>query len=468
MKPESSVKHTVLFAILLTLVLSLLSGLPGCRSGREKEIESEILAARAENQAKAENVREEESLELAERNEPDGDGSEGSGDGGVKSASKTDWDGILSSGYQIAGNKYYFRTMERKRVNGVIKSVSITSYIDLTTGESGVICPDPLCGHDDSAVCRYIDVNAITDFTMADEHTYIRGYRSNPNAKTKICAFDLTQNDYRVLYTPKQFSPDQLGVEDGVLWLREYYSKTSKKTTTYYQTIIGVRISDGEIVYQNAPPEDAKAFFFHGGLLYCDNVKSIIAFEPDTGNTVTLLEYAAEDQLGSWYYDTFRNEFWFSILNQAKQTGRVYRYADGKCEEVSFPCGEVYFFQLTNTTIYYSPYDPVYLGESPAVSYGTWDYTGGKIFAVLRDDPAGEAKPVYDAEGKYSICNVGVRTYLIFGNKLYFDHVSIVRQKRKDPETGQIRDYVFFDSSESLSKIQIDLVTGAEKEIRFD
>ena len=211
MKPESSVKHTVLFAILLTLVLSLLSGLPGCRSGREKEIESEILAARAENQAKAENVREEESLELAERNEPDGDGSEGSGDGGVKSASKTDWDGILSSGYQIAGNKYYFRTMERKRVNGVIKSVSITSYIDLTTGESGVICPDPLCGHDDSAVCRYIDVNAITDFTMADEHTYIRGYRSNPNAKTKICAFDLTQNDYRVLYTPKQFSPDSSG-----------------------------------------------------------------------------------------------------------------------------------------------------------------------------------------------------------------------------------------------------------------
>ena len=79
-------KRSLLAALALLLCLPLV----GCGGGQEKEIESEVLAARAENQAKAESVKDEETPELAERNEPDGDGSEGSGDGGVKSAPKTD------------------------------------------------------------------------------------------------------------------------------------------------------------------------------------------------------------------------------------------------------------------------------------------------------------------------------------------------------------------------------------------
>ncbi len=474
-------------AFLLVLALIVLPHLISCRNEQIEEIENEILALREENVTKAKSEEEvatdginETEADETEKQTPDlaksdteiADSLTQSGEEKQprKNKPETDWDGILSSEYQLAGNKYYFHTMEWKQVNGSEQSVTITSYIDLTTGETGVICPDPLCQHNDPAVCKYISLNSVTDFMMADANTYLCGYRTNPNSKTKICAFDLRQDNYRVLFTPKQYCPDLLGMENGILWLREYYSKTSQKKTTNYQSVIGVRISDGEIVYTNTPPEDAKAFFFHDGLIYCDNVKSIIAFEPKTGDVTTLLSYAAADQVGAWYYDTLREEFWFSIINKEKKTGRVYRYsvAEGNCEEVPFLCGEVYYFQLTHSRIFYSPYEPLYLGENPSVDYGTWDYTGGKIYAVDRDEPSQTPELIYDAEGKYIICNIGVQTYTVFGDKLYLNHVDIIRQKRKDPNTGEMRNYVYFSLAEKEFKIRIDLSSGDEEEIHFE
>ncbi len=102
------------------------------------------------------------------------------------------------------------------------------------------------------------------------------------------------------------------------------------------------------------------------------------------------------------------------------------------------------------------------------MDYGTWDYTGGKIYAVDRDEPSQTPELIYDAEGKYIICNIGVQTYTVFGDKLYLNHVDIIRQKRKDPNTGEMRNYVYFSLAEKEFKIRIDLSSGDEEEIHFE
>ena len=274
----------------LSLALALFLSLPSCRSEREAEIESEILAVRAENEARAESLWEEEPP--VSEGIPDGGAATGTdSETAEKAAPKTDWDGIVTTEYQAVGSKFYFHTKEKRLVNGNMESVYMISYYDLTTGEHGVVCPDPLCQHNDPSVCKYIDVGGSTDFTMADEHTLIFGYKANVNAKRKICAFDLTENTYNALFTPKQISSDQMGIENGILWLRDVYAKTSGKKTTYYETIVGVRIETGEIAYQEASPEGCQAFFCRGGLLFCDNVKSIAAVDLKTGDLKKLIDF---------------------------------------------------------------------------------------------------------------------------------------------------------------------------------
>ena len=451
-------KRSLLAALALLLCLPLV----GCGGGQEKEIESEVLAARAENQAKAESVKDEETPELAERNEPDGDGSEGSGDGGVKSAPKTDWDGIISSNYTLQDNKYYFRTLIRKRVGDKTSSVNMTSYIDVGTLESGVICPDALCPHNDPAVCKYIQVNFITGFCFWDNQHYISCFQPSPNAKIKTGLFDLTADSCELLYTPRQDMTSILNVENDTLWLVDITSKTKNKKTVVTYTLCGVSLPAGDTVFSAKLPDGVIPFLVRDGLIWCNTVKSIVALDPASMEQTVILEYEPEDIVGEWYDDTNRGELWFNISDKPKNTGKIYAFSDGACRQIVMPVPDVYYFQLTNSGIYYSAYEPVYIGVSLAPDNPpTYDYANGKVWRVSREDPAGEAALIYDAEGRYNIASE-ITGYAVFGNHIYFDKIDVVRETRNGVE------YVYFSIADDLYKIRVDLETGAEEEIRFE
>ena len=97
----------------------------------------------------------------------------------------------------------------------------------------------------------------------------------------------------------------------------------------------------------------------------------------------------------------------------------------------------------------------------------TYDYSGGKIWAVNRSNPSGKQELLYDAQGKYVISIAWVSNYSVFGNQLFFDKVNITHTTVEE-EDGTTSDYVFFDVTGNLPKVHIDLTTGAEELISFD
>ncbi|MBR4896384.1 MAG: hypothetical protein IKZ41_08145 [Clostridia bacterium] len=305
----------------LSLLLSALS-VCGCRYRGEAraEVESEIAALREENIARAENLEAKASPE-----EPTAGSSEISAEAEpAKAASKRDWDGILSSEYQTVGNKYYFRMkfklkLPAKDGKGYHNpTCALWYWLDLATGDWDVICPDPLCGHDDPAVCKYLEAGYMASHTFIDENTFLSDYDVNPNKPPQLCLFDLTDNTMTALFPWKQFGGEVLGIEGGTVWLYDMFQTTKNKQTTLTRTLYNVSLADGAVNYERELPANCRPILWHNGLLYCDNVKSVSLVDPETWEETVLLDYAAADAVGQWYLDTNRGEFWFGIVNQDK------------------------------------------------------------------------------------------------------------------------------------------------------
>ena len=453
----------------LSLLLSALS-VCGCRYRGEAraEVESEIAALREENIARAENLEAKASPE-----EPTAGSSEISAEAEpAKAASKRDWDGILSSEYQTVGNKYYFRMkfklkLPAKDGKGYHNpTCALWYWLDLATGDWDVICPDPLCGHDDPAVCKYLEAGYMASHTFIDENTFLSDYDVNPNKPPQLCLFDLTDNTMTALFPWKQFGGEVLGIEGGTVWLYDMFQTTKNKQTTLTRTLYNVSLADGAVNYERELPANCRPILWHNGLLYCDNVKSVSLVDPETWEETVLLDYAAADAVGQWYLDTNRGEFWFGIVNQDKQTGRIYRYsqADGVCEEVLMPFSEIYYFQLTNTKIYYSPYSPSSLGEGVN---NLMDYAAKTVYAADRDSTEGEATVAYEEKNNRVLCRLGVFGYLIFGDTLLVDS-NQVRTMKYLNENGEYELETYVDMATDVHKIRINLTTGEEDALTVD
>ncbi len=471
-------------ALILSLALPLF--LPACGNGslseREKAVESEVLAIRAENEAKAESLSNaedpvrtdgvgEDAEDAGGADAASSAGDADSAEAAVKTPPKNDWDGILSSEYQTVGNKYYFRMvtlMRHRNSHGgySVGTVSLFHWLDLATGDYGPICPDPLCAHDDGAVCKYLEVSFQADNLFVDENTMLASRDVNPNRAPQLCLFDLKNDTMRSLYQAKMFSADLMGTDGDSVWIVDEVQKTVKKQAVYITTLYRVSLDAGEILYERVLPENCRPFLWRDGLLWCDNVKSLTLTDPDTWEETVILNYESDDQIGAWYYDTYRDEFWFSIINPRKTTGRLYRYsaADGVCEEIPMPVDEIYYFQLTNTKIYYSPYDPVYIG--PNYMGGLWDYAGRTIYTVSRDDTAGEPVAVYTETEDRFLCRAGVFGYFVFGDTLLMDSNQIVSRLETTPEGENVWEWAI-DQAGDVHKIRVNLKTGERDEILF-
>ena len=118
----------------ITLALLLCLPLAGCRSAEREAVESEILALREENMAKAEGLlAEEENAEAAGSN-PLGGAEQREENNPAEPARGNDWDGILSSEYLVRGNQYWF---ESKAVKNGKTSVSVVTKANIMKKTDG-------------------------------------------------------------------------------------------------------------------------------------------------------------------------------------------------------------------------------------------------------------------------------------------------------------------------------------------
>ncbi len=455
----------------LCLALALLLCLPlaGCRSAEREAVESEILALREENMAKAEGL-------LAEEETASAEPEEALSGGETYAPPKTDWDHILSSEYTVYDNKIYYNLQSYKTIPSPYGKGQNTgalimhAYTDLSTLESSYLCPDPLCRHDDLHACLYTDWSSSSPVLPADDRTVYMARKVYDNEYSGFVVWkaDLAGGRQKVVYTPKDGDlPGLVGVDRGVLYLVDSkdVTDTEDRITDTTNYLIGISVATDEIVSERKMPEDCRILFIRNSKIVYATTKELAECDLSFGNSRTLFEFQGRGAISAWYYDEYRDEMWILTVKSGYESGKIWRIAsDGAAEEVVLPVPSVIFFQLTNSKIYYCAYDPLKLGEHPSDPNGTVDKSGGKIYAVDRNDPAGKAELVYDTHGETFLCNPGVNTYAVFGDQLFFRPALLVDYR--DPLTG--KNYKVMSIANDLFMHRVDLTTGEEEIIRFD
>ena len=481
-----------LIPLILILLLALLPPLVSCRGDARAEIENELDAAREENEAK---IREEQTvpepgqLPNEERTEepesiPQTDGTETEQPEEaqpvkpteeaqpVKPTFKSDWDGITSSEYTVLGNRYYYYVQAKKGLpGGYITGVYAYVYTDLTQGGMQYVCPDPLCSHDSPIICPYTADSSMPDFCPTEGGLfYFRASEWNNskwNFNAGIVKADLNKNVLKTVYDAGISTVKLYGAENGVVYFLKIEDFTDKNTrkTVRKNFLIALDVKTDEVLFERIIPDDVWIKEIRGRRIVCSSLKTLIEYDMNFENPKTLFSFEGTGGFGEWYYDENRNEFWFNVRDREQESGQVWHVlSDGTCEKVPLRAEKIYCFQLTNTKIYYSPYDPVKLSEHPRDPNGIVDYTNGKIYSVNRDDPGGEPTLVYDCAGKYYIGEPDTSVYTIFGDDLYFSLLKLTRETDWITE----EEYLAFNMAGDYPKVHVNLSTGEEEIYRFD
>ena len=380
-----------------------------------------------------------------------------------------DWDGILSSEYTVCGNRFYYNVSAFKKIPSPYGGggynygyFRVHTYTDLVTRESNAVCPDPLCKHDDLFTCMYNDFGSDASFCVVENNLFYveRMDFKSGDGSCKIYKNDLRNNRTKLVYTPMDIVAGFKGEENGVVYLQDtkFTMDREGKTAGMDFFILGLSTETDEILFKRTVPADCGVLFIRGGKIFCRTTKTLRVCDMNFENAKTLFDFAGMGSLATWYYDENRDEFWFSVIENNAQTGRIFRItADGESEEIRLPSEKVYFFQLTNTKIYYTEYEPRLLGIHPRSGQGVYDYSGGKIYAVDRDNPGEDPVAVYDTKGKYLLCRPGSFTYTVFGDQLFIPVAELVREG----ESVEI-------SIAGMPMAHINLTTGEEEIIGLD
>ncbi len=456
------------------LILALLASLLSCQNDARAEIENELESARAENEAKVSDAGNPETDGLpahtGENTDPTPEAAEP-----ALAPPKTDWDHIRSSSYDVFDNKFYYNLKAKKTIpfQGGHKTGALVvhAYTDLVTLASGYLCPDPLCSHDDLIQCPYTAWSSSAPFCIVGKNTVYmtRSDWSDPSrAVFRVYKADLTNNAVRAVYSPMGGGMPVPGEADkGILYIFDsvQYTDPNSRTTEWTDYMIGLSVETDEVLFTREMPDDCHIHMIRNGKILYSTTKELIRCDPDFKNPEVLFAFKGTGGVADWYYDEYRDEFWFLIVKRGYQSGSVWRIlGNGTAEEVLPPAKQVIYFQLTNSKIYFSVYDPLKLGEHPTDPGGTVDTSGGKIYAVDRDDPLAEPLLVYDTHGETFLCIPGVNVYAVFGDQLFFQPALLTDYREPDSE----KIYKVLSIAGDLPMHRVDLTTGEEEIIRLD
>lgn len=380
--------------------------------------------------------------------------------------SLTGVEGIISPEYTINDNKYYFVTKrpDKRGINGI----DMISYVDLETGDSHIICPDPLCEHEDDEKCKYTEFQKIY---LTDTPGVFYSVRENA-IPMPLCRIDLNNDTVKTVYTPKTSFAFIVGIDNGMLYFYETEKEMTTKQVFYKYTLYRLDISTDKVEELGRIPDEigkdiSELLFVRNDELYYTSLGKLMKCDMSFEN-VTELYDCGSSYLNQWYYDEMTDELYFNIINNEEQSGSIMVVKEGKAEQVKLPHDDIYSFCLTREKIYYSIYDPIYYGISSTAHYfnsdpeenKVYDQSGGKVCAADRDELS-ESELVYDCAGEYVICTTA-GGYVILGDHLYFDEIEIVK------ETLDGVEYVYFSYARNLSKIRVNLTTGEMTRIQFE
>lgn len=368
---------------------------------------------------------------------------------------------IFCEDFTISGDRYYFET---RRDNTVM-----IAYCDLKTGSSGIICQDPLCSHIDETVCRYV---GLKDIQVTEEEGVF--YACRHTFVTTIYRVDVKNDTVRKVHAINSFDAELLGYDNGRLYFYQYEYGVEGRMAAMACRISYLDTEAEKVTELGYLPDELTMFLNYPLFVRNDEIyvkaystKLMKIDLPLTKITEVISDTGANNQ---WFWDDNTDELYFSAVDTETQTGAVYVYRNGAAEKLPLPHENIYSFTLTGDKIYYSAYDPIFYGISNVAFYfeedpedhKVYDYSGGKVYAVDRENPSGEAELVYNNGGEIRLCSAGVDTYCVFGDYLYFNEITVKREVLNGVE------YTTFSHADDVSKIRIGLKDGSFTRISFE
>jgi len=365
----------------------------------------------------------------------------------------------------VRDGKYYFETRRRTSKNGN-NYVTMLAYADLETGTSGIVCPDPLCTHEEDE-CPYAQLR---DCYFSDDPGVYYAYTFGHPA-SRIWKVDMNRGTVEMVHEMKSTFSYIIGYDGGRLYFYEKIEITENRKTIEKHLLSYIDHAAQKVVEVGYVPEEYQGgyLFVNDGEIYFSHNSGKLWRKADpTYQNVT--EFAVlEESASEWYFDTETEELFYVHRDYDNFRGSLYVARDGVTEEIQLPHEEVYSFALTEDRIYYTVFDPVYYGiSSMAVHFKVtgeeaklYDYTGGKVYAVDRDNPSGEAELVYEVTGVDLEHIAMLGEILVVGDYLYFTEAYVWRQVIDGVE------YVDFSEHEE-SKIRVGLKDGSVRRIEYE
>lgn len=370
--------------------------------------------------------------------------------------SLTDVDGIISPDHTIKDGKYYFVTKRRDKRG--INGIDMITYVDLETGDSHIICQDPLCEHEEDGKCKYTEFQGIY---FGSETGVIYSIRVN-TIPAPLCRIDLNNDTVETVYTPKTAFSHIIGEDDGKLYFYESENQTQDRQTVTKYHLYSLDTADDTVEDLGYMPDQfvtelGNFRFVRNGEIYY-TVKQDKFMKTDMRFTEQTEIF--DSSFSNWFYDEKTDELYFNITDHEANTGKVYVYRNGAVEKIPLPHDDIFTFTLTNSKIYYSTYNPIHYGTS--VTGGeVYDYTDGIVYAADRNDPS-KSELVYDCAGEYVISD-SVDNYIVIGDHLYFQEDEVLHEV---DDFGN--EYTYFSSAFHVNRIRVNLKTGEMTRIQFE
>ena len=339
-------------------------------------------------------------------------------------------------------------------------TVTITKSMNLETGESFYLCPDPLCTHPGRA-CQYTNLECAGYY---NGELYFLRYKFKDGVTTEtIEKVNPAAGDFSVIVeqishyedNPRTslFQPFTRIVGNYLLYsLSTSYEDPESRTLT--QNYENFRINL-ETMEPTALPEDVPAIYYVSDTYaygYSDEYAAIVRMDADYSNQTVIKPPEGYPNFGDMQVDENTGEIFVLMMEPERKYGMLCRIMDDCMETVNLPHEAITEFQLTRDTIYYSAYDPAVVGVGLRSGTPVTLDNGGKIYAADRMNP--ENSELIFSDG----VDFNMMDWFVLGDNLYLDSVMRVE------EGGR----VYFAPSRSLKHVRINLVNHTARYFRFD
>ena len=336
-------------------------------------------------------------------------------------------DGIVTSSGDLSGyydGKYYFSVKKARE--------STKMYIDLATGESHYVCPDPLCPHtkDADETCGAYSVPGMNIREGKGYDWLLTSDKDTPWIQTfTLTERDLTTGKVRALYSydsnameEKHALPAGSCIDGNLLWFtnREFVTDAETKTQTQHDIVYTCDLTTGEISEPYHLPDEydqegTGILWVQDGLFYMRSpqTKLFVTDQTFTGRRVLIDEPVpanGREQINYRISDENTGEVFLLYGNKAEKTGTIYRICDGEIEELSMPHNEIYTFRLTKDKIYYMTYEE----SEYSAPWQEHEYGGGKIYVTDRETRE-TAELFFDSKMQIPL----IDSWYVVGNYVY-------------------------------------------------